>query len=135
VPQPGGPGVAVPYHPAVTTSVRSGILGLSAGFIGGLFGVGGGLVLVPGLVLWLGVTQHRAHATSLAAIVVSASAGLTPFAFRGEVDWATGGVIAVGAIIGAYVGARTAHRIPAVWLARAFVVLVLVSAVRLGFFE
>lgn len=111
------------------------MLGLSAGFIGGLFGIGGGLLMVPGLVLWLSVTQHRAHATSLAAIVVSASAGMTPFALRGEVDWATAAIVAIGAIIGAYVGARIAHRIPAVWLARAFVILVAVSAIRLGFFE
>jgi hypothetical protein len=117
----------------VTTTARSGILGLSAGFIGGLFGVGGGLVVVPGLVLWLGATQHRAHATSLAAIVVSASAGLIPFGARGEVDWGTAAVIAGGAIVGAYVGARIADRIPAVWLARAFVALVLASAIRLGF--
>ena len=119
----------------MTTHLRSGLLGLSAGFIGGLFGVGGGLVMVPGLVLWLGATQHRAHATSLAAIVVSASAGLAPFGLRGEVDWVTAGTIATGAIVGAYVGARIADRIPAVWLARAFVALVLVSAVRLGVFE
>lgn len=118
----------------MNTHTRAGLLGLSAGFIGGLFGVGGGLVIVPGLVLWLGATQHRAHATSLAAIVVSASAGLVPFGIGGEVDWATAGVVALGAIVGAFVGARTAHRIPAVWLARAFVALVLVSAVRLGVF-
>ena len=119
----------------MTSGVRSGVLGLSAGFIGGLFGVGGGLVIVPGLVLWLGITQHRSHAMSLATIVVSASASLTPFALGGEVDWATAGIIAIGAIVGAYAGARMAERIPAVWLARAFVALVLVSAIRLGFFE
>ena len=119
----------------MTDTVRAAFLGVGAGFIGGLFGVGGGLVIVPGLVLWVGFTQHRSHATSLAAIVASASAGLAPFAVRGEVAWDTAGLLATGAIVGAYIGAGIAHRIPAVWLARAFVLLVLVSAVRLGFVE
>lgn len=115
--------------------MRAVMLGLGAGFIGGLFGVGGGLVIVPGLVLWLAVAQHEAHAISLAAIVASAGASLGPFALGGEVAWDTAAIVTSGAIVGAYVGARLAGRIPAVWLARAFVVLVLVSSVRLGLFE
>lgn len=56
------------------------LLGLLAGVMSGLFGIGGGAVLVPLLVLWLALQQHRAHATSLAAIIVSLQMllGLTP---------------------------------------------------------
>jgi len=88
--------------------------------------------MVPGLVLWLGASQHRAHATSMAAIVASASAAVVPFASRSEIDWGTAGFIAIGAIAGAYLGAKAIGRIPAVWLARAFVLLTLVAAVRLA---
>lgn len=106
---------------------------MGAGFVGGLFGVGGGVVMVPGLVLLLGLDQHRAHATSIAAIVASASAGVVPFALDGEVAWATAGWLLIGAIGGAVVGARIIGRIPAVWLARAFVTVTLVAAVRMWF--
>lgn len=109
------------------------VLGLGAGFVGGLFGVGGGVVMVPGMVLLLGFEQHRAHATSVAAIVAAASAGVAPFALDGEVAWATAGFLLIGALAGAVIGARNIARIPAVWLARAFVVVALVSAVRMWF--
>ncbi|NIR37297.1 MAG: TSUP family transporter, partial [Actinobacteria bacterium] len=49
-------------------------LGLGAGFVGGLFGVGGGVVMVPGMVVLMAVAQHTAHGTSVAAIIASATA-------------------------------------------------------------
>lgn len=116
---------------AVTDGTRAAGLGLAAGFVGGLFGVGGGVVVVPGLVLWLQMAQARAHATSLAAIVASASAALVPFALDGEVDWFAALALFGGAGVGAFTGARLMGRIPERWLARAFVALMIVAAVRL----
>ncbi len=115
----------------MTDGTRAAGLGLAAGFVGGLFGVGGGVVVVPGLVLWLHMAQHRAHATSLAAIVASASAALVPFALDGEVDWPAALALFAGAGFGAFAGARLVGRIPELWLARAFVTLMLVAAARL----
>ena len=109
------------------------VLGLAAGVLGGLFGVGGGVVMVPGLVLWIGLSQHRASATSVTAIVVTATAAIIQFAIDGEVIWEAAGWILIGALTGAYVGARFIERIPAVWLARAFFVLVMTAAVRMWF--
>jgi uncharacterized membrane protein YfcA len=106
------------------------ILGLVAGFLGGMFGVGGGIVMVPGLVLLLSFQQHRAHATSIATIVAIATAGVIPFAMEGEVDWLHAAVMVVGSLTGAYFGARYVSKIPAVWLARAFVAVALVASVR-----
>ena len=105
-------------------------LGLAAGLLGGMFGVGGGIIMVPGLVLWLGLDQHRAHATSIATIVLIAGAGVIPFAVDGEVEWAHAAWMVAGSLTGAYFGARFVSRIPAVWLARAFVVVALAAAVR-----
>jgi uncharacterized membrane protein YfcA len=107
-------------------------LGLSAGFLGGLFGVGGGLLMVPGMVLLMGVAQHRAHATSVAAIVAASTAAVTPLALEGEVHWETAGLLLVGAMVGAYLGAGIIDRISPLWLARAFVVLVIAAAVRMA---
>jgi uncharacterized membrane protein YfcA len=107
-------------------------LGLGAGFVGGLLGVGGGVVLVPGMVVLLSVAQHTAHGTSVAAIIASATAGAVRLGLDNEVDWATAGIVVVGAVIGAFFGARLMHRIPAVWLARAFVAISVVAALRMA---
>lgn len=112
--------------------VQGTAIGLAAGFIGGLFGVGGGVVMVPGLVLLLGMDQHRAHATSVTAIVAASSAAVIPFAVDGEVAWDTAGLILIGSIVGAYFGARLIGRIPAVWLARAFLTITVIAAVRMA---
>lgn len=108
------------------------ILGLAAGVIGGLFGVGGGLLVVPGLVLWLHFEQRRASATSLATIVASATAAMTRFAANGSVEFDTAAVIFIGAGVGAVVGARLSGRIPNYWLARGFIVIIIFSVIRLG---
>ncbi|MDX1691671.1 MAG: sulfite exporter TauE/SafE family protein [Acidimicrobiia bacterium] len=108
-------------------------LGLAAGVVGGLFGVGGGVVLVPGMVVLLGVAQHTAHGTSVAAIIASATSGAARLGIDGEVDWDVAGIVLVGAVVGAFLGARAMNRIPAVWLARAFVVVAIVAAARMAF--
>ena len=114
----------------MSTAPKAVSLGFVAGVIGGLFGVGGGIIMVPGLVLWLGLDQHRAHATSVATIIAVASAGVVPFAVDGEVRWDHAGWLLVGALVGAYAGARLVARISPVWLARAFVVVTLAAALR-----
>ncbi|MBT8216080.1 MAG: sulfite exporter TauE/SafE family protein [Acidimicrobiia bacterium] len=108
------------------------ILGIAAGFIGGLFGVGGGLLVVPGLVLWLHFEQRRASATSLATIVASSAAALARFGLDGAVDVDRALVLLIGAAAGAYLGARIAGRIPNHWLARGFVAITVLSALRLA---
>ena len=115
----------------MSVSTRAAGLGLAAGLIAGSFGVGGGIVIVPGLVLWLRLEQHRAHATSLTAVVGIATVALIPFAVAGEVDWPAAAAMAVGAVTGAYLGARLISRISPLYLARAFFVLLVVAAIRL----
>jgi uncharacterized membrane protein YfcA len=107
-------------------------LGLLAGTLAGLLGIGGGIVIIPGLVLWLGLSQHRASGTSLAAVIATAGAALISFALDGSVDWPAAGLIAIGAIIGATIGARVLHLIPAKVLTRAFSVVVVIAAIRMA---
>ena len=95
-----------------------------------MFGVGGGIIMVPGLVLWLELDQHTAHGTSVATIIFVASAAMVPFAIDGEVRWDFAGWILIGALIGSYLGARLIARIPAVWLARGFVVVASAASIR-----
>jgi uncharacterized membrane protein YfcA len=125
-------------EPAASTStsthtVRVVLVGLVAGFLSGLFGVGGGILIVPALVLLLGFTQRLAHGTSLAAVLPIAVASLTSYAVEDKVDWKVGALLAVGAVAGAVIGTHILHRLPHDMLAIIFAVLLVATAVRLLF--
>jgi uncharacterized membrane protein YfcA len=114
-------------------NLRVVLVGLLAGFLSGLFGVGGGILIVPALVLLLGFTQRLAHGTSLASVLPIAIASLTTYAFEDKVDWKVGALLAVGAVAGAVIGTHILHRLPHDALAIIFAVLLVVTAVRLLF--
>lgn len=120
----------MPSPPPLPTA-RAVALGVLAGVMAGLFGVGGGVILVPGLVLLAGLVQHQAHATSLAAIIITAPAALLPFAVEGAVSWPAAAALAAGAIAGAIGGADVMKRIPADGLRQLFGGFLLLVALRL----
>ena len=107
------------------------LLGVLAGVLSGLFGIGGGAVLVPLLVLWVAMPQHQAHATSLAAIILTAAWGTLSYALDGEVSYTAGAAIAAGAIVGAWFGAALMHRLSPRTLRRAFGALIVVVSAEL----
>ena len=111
---------------------RSLAVGLLAGAISGLYGVGGGIVIVPLLVLLAGFDQRRAHATSLAAIGIIAVSGTTGYGLAGEVDWAVAALMALGSVAGAVAGTHLLRTLPQRQLQLAFAVLLVVTAVRLA---
>ncbi|MFT4221068.1 MAG: sulfite exporter TauE/SafE family protein [Microbacterium sp.] len=79
-------------------------VGLAAGLMSGLFGVGGGTVIVPLLVLLLGFDQRLAAGTSLAAIVPTSAVGVVSYALHDSVAWIPALILAVGAVGGAQIG-------------------------------
>jgi uncharacterized membrane protein YfcA len=83
-------------------------IGLGAGFVSGLLGIGGGLVIVPMLAGWLGMPLKRALGTSLLAIVALVIPGAITHAALGNIDWALFVVVAIGAVPGARLGATLA---------------------------
>jgi uncharacterized membrane protein YfcA len=85
-------------------------VGAVAGMASGLLGIGGGLVMVPLLVALLSLSQHHAHATSLAAIVLIAAGGAVIFGSAGELELPIAGLLAAGALFGAPIGARLMAR-------------------------
>jgi uncharacterized membrane protein YfcA len=107
-------------------------VGLAAGLLGGLFGVGGGLIIVPGLVSLAGMDRRLAHGTSLAATLPIAAASLITYVSHGNVDWAVAFFLAIGAIAGAIVGTTLLHVIPKNVLIIIFVFTVLATATRLA---
>jgi uncharacterized membrane protein YfcA len=106
------------------------VIGLAAGFLSGLFGVGGGVLIVPGLVLLLALDQRIASGTSLAAIVPMASVGVISYAVGGSVDWIAALLLVVGSVVGAQIGSYLLNRIPRKvlsWLFIAFIVVVIAT--------
>lgn len=87
------------------------VVGILAGILSGLFGVGGGILIVPGLVLVMGMEQRLAHGTSLAAIVPIAVSGVAAYALERAVDWPAAALLAVGAAGGAVLGTQALRRI------------------------
>jgi uncharacterized protein len=105
-------------------------IGAAAGVLSGLLGVGGGIVMVPALVI-AGLGQHRAQATSLAAIVPIAVVGAIFFGRAASVDYVAAVVLAVGSVVGVRIGALLMHRLSEALLARVFGVFMIVFAVTM----
>jgi uncharacterized protein len=102
-----------------------------AGLAGGLFGVGGGIILVPLLTSRFRLTQHQAHGTSLAIVGATALIALVVYAAHGNVRWITALVAGAASAASARFGARLAARTPAKHLSTAFATLLVVVAVRM----
>lgn len=108
------------------------LVGVAAGGLAGIFGVGGGILMVPTLVLVLSMGQRLAHGTSLAAITPIAIAGVAGYALDGKVDWAAALFLVVGsAVIGAPLGTRLLAVLPQRALALVFALVLLATAARM----
>ena len=86
-------------------------IGLAAGIFSALFGVGGGIVVVPLLILLVGLQPRIATATSLGAIVITALAGVVVYGVRGEVNVAYAALVGLPAVAGVLVGTSVQQRI------------------------
>lgn len=116
-------------HSASTTAIV--IVGIAAGFLSGMFGVGGGILIVPGLVLVAKMDQRVAHGTSLAAVLPISASSLLSYWAHDHVDWRVGFCLAIGALAGALLGTRLLQVLPHRTLGIAFAGLLLVTAIRL----
>jgi uncharacterized membrane protein YfcA len=116
----------------LTSALAIAALGVLAGVVSGLFGVGGGIIFVPALTLILGRHQLQAEATSLAAIVPVAIAGSWRQHQAGLVRWKTAAVMGVASVAGVLAGAEVATSLSNKALERAFGVFLVAAAVQLG---
>ncbi|MBX3067149.1 MAG: sulfite exporter TauE/SafE family protein [Cryobacterium sp.] len=111
--------------------LRLAAIGAGVGFFSGLFGVGGGVILVPLLVAVMQFDQRRASATSLAAVLPTAIAGMAAYATHGSVDLIAATLLAAGAICGSLVGTWLLHKIHQRVLRIIFIVFLVLLAVRM----
>jgi uncharacterized protein len=111
--------------------VRLVLIGLVAGFFSALFGVGGGIVIVPLLVMLVAFPLRAATATSLAAIGITAAAGTITYAAHGDLEPLYAALVGIPAAGGAVAGASLQQRVPVRTLSFLFAALLVAIAIRL----
>ncbi|HEY9168337.1 MAG TPA: sulfite exporter TauE/SafE family protein [Lutibacter sp.] len=121
----------------VTTIIILIIIGLSAGILSGLVGVGGGIIMVPLFVLFLGLTQHNAQGLSL-AVMLPPVTFLAVYNYHtagngGNIDWRVAITVSILFIIGGFLGSKIALQIDQRMLRKIFGVFMLIVAIRLIF--
>ncbi len=113
------------------------LLGLIAGFLSGSVGVGGGVVMVPLAIWFLGYTQHQAQGLSLAVLAVPVTfiAAYTYHTNGHQLDWRYALVIAVSFVVGGYLGSKIAVDLNQQMLKKIFGAILLIVAVKMIFFS
>lgn len=107
------------------------VVGMLVGVLSGMFGIGGGTVIVPALV-WLGLSQRNAAATSTLAIVPTSISGVVSYATGGHVDWLAAVLLFCGMFVGGQIGSWLLSRLPELvlrWIFVVFLVFVVVDQV------
>lgn len=107
------------------------VVGMLVGVLSGMFGIGGGTVIVPALV-WLGLSQRNAAATSTLAIVPTSISGVVSYATGGHVDWLAAALLFCGMFVGGQIGSWLLSRLPELvlrWIFVAFLVFVVINQV------
>jgi hypothetical protein len=108
------------------------LIGVIAGLLSGLVGVGGGVVMVPLLILLLGFNQHQAQGTSLAVLVVPVTAiAVFNYYKEGYINWKHAAVIAVFFVVGGYFGSKLAISLDQKMLKKIFAVILLLLGGRM----
>ncbi len=112
------------------------VMGLVAGTLSGLLGIGGATIMIPALLLIFKTSQHLAQGTSIAALLAPVGAlALVKYWQAGNVNWKFALIIALGFLIGGLIGGTFAQELPELWLKRAFAVYLIVIAVQILFFS
>lgn len=107
------------------------LIGVAAGTVSGLTGLGGGVILVPMILGLLSLGQHKSHGTSLAVVGVTAVAASLQYARQGYLDVQLALGLLAGSVVGVTVGARLMGKIPAKQLRQGFGILLLVVGIRM----
>ena len=112
------------------------LVGIAAGILGGLVGVGGGIIIVPALVYFIGFSQKTAQGTSLGLIMLPVGIlGVLQYYKQGHVDFRVVGLLAVGFLAGSYFGSKIALSLPQETVKKIFALLMILIAVKMLFFD
>lgn len=114
-------------------NIRNSIIGIFAGFINGIFGSGGGTLLVPILNNIVKVEEHESHATALAIIIFLTGASSAIYIYNGTYDVSLTLKVAVGSIIGGIIGAKILCKVTGRFLRISFGLIMIIAALRMVF--
>ena len=106
--------------------------GLAAGILGGMVGVGGGIIIVPALVYFLAFSQHQAQGTSLALMLFPVGMlGVINYYRKGFVDFRYAGLLAIGFVLGSWLGSRFSLSLPQLTVKKIFAVVMLLVSLKM----
>lgn len=112
------------------------LVGVAAGMLGGLVGVGGGIIIVPALVYFIGMSQKSAQGTSLGLIMLPVGIlGVLQYYKQGHVDFRVVGILAIGFLAGSYFGSKISLSLPQETVKKIFAFLLVIIAVKMLFFD
>ena len=112
------------------------LTGLAAGILGGMVGIGGGIIIVPALVYFLAFSQHQAQGTSLALMLFPVGIlGVINYYKKGYVDFRYAGLLAIGFVVGSYLGSKFSLSLPQLTVKKIFAVLMLMVALKMLFID
>lgn len=112
------------------------LVGVAAGILSGLVGVGGGIIIVPALVYFIGFSQKTAQGTSLALIMLPVGIfGVMQYYKQGHVDYKMVGLLAIGFLAGSFFGSKIALTISQETLKKVFAVLMIIIAIKMLFLD
>jgi uncharacterized membrane protein YfcA len=112
------------------------LIGVAAGILGGLVGVGGGIIIVPALVYFIGFSQKTAQGTSLGLIMLPVGIlGVLQYYKQGHVDFKVVGILAIGFLIGSFFGSKVALGLSQEIIKKLFAGLMIIIAIKMLFFD
>jgi uncharacterized protein len=112
------------------------VIGLIAGMLSGLVGIGGGIIIVPALVLFLGFSQHKAQGTSLGILLLPAGIfAVINYYKQGYIDLKVVLLLFVGFVVGGYLGSRISLNLPEAVVKKIFATVLLLFAGKMLFFD
>jgi uncharacterized membrane protein YfcA len=121
-----------PKSLTMETIIYVALIGLAAGFLGGMVGIGGGVLIVPALVLIMGLSQHHAQGTSLAMMLFPVGLfAVINYYKKGYVDFKYAGLLAIGFVLGSYLGSKFSLGLNEVIVKRIFAVVMIILAIKL----
>lgn len=117
-----------------TTIIILIIIGLSAGMLGGVAGVGGGVIVIPALIFFLGMSQFQAQGTSVAMMIppIGILAAMNYFK-QGYINWKYALILAIFFLIGGWIGSKIVLQIPQDIVKKGFAILLVLTAIQMFF--
>lgn len=114
-------------------NIKNSLIGIFTGFVNGIFGSGGGTLLVPILNNIVDVEEHKSHATALAIIIFLTSASSVIYISKGTYDFSLTLKVAIGSVIGGIIGAKLLSKVTGKFLRISFGAIMIIASIRMVF--